>query len=177
MAAATFATEAPSPTAGSSQTCARVAGASFLLYIASGIAGMALGPGRLGDALHALTLVVSVLLALALFMVTRHVAPAVAAVGLVLRASEGFVSSYVDALWGTMVFAAGSTLFSALLVKGRFVPAPLAWASLASSVLLLVALPFVGIDWATPLHWVVWIPMLVVEVTLGLWLLVRGVRA
>ncbi|HEX8691195.1 MAG TPA: DUF4386 domain-containing protein [Longimicrobium sp.] len=73
-------------------------------------------------------------------------------------------------------FAVGSTLFSWLLLRGRMVPVPLAWLGVAASVLLVVGLPLrLGGVVGGPLFELVWLPMLVFEVTLAAWFLTRGV--
>lgn len=73
-------------------------------------------------------------------------------------------------------FALGSTLFSYLFLRARSIPVPLAWLGVLASILLVVALPLqlAGFINGT---WFIWIPMLVFEVTLGLWLLIKGVAA
>jgi hypothetical protein len=70
----------------------------------------------------------------------------------------------------------GSTLFSYLLLRGRTVPVPLAWVGVLGSVALVIVLParLVGLVLG-PIMWLVWLPMLVFEVALALWLLVKGV--
>ncbi len=74
-------------------------------------------------------------------------------------------------------FAAGSTAFTWLLARGRLVPAALAWLGVAASLLLVTLLPLAlgGVAGGT-LTTVMWLPMLVFELRLALWLLVRGVR-
>lgn len=73
-------------------------------------------------------------------------------------------------------FAVGSTLFSYLLLRGRMVPAALAWLGVLASVLLVVVLPFQLAGFLKgPVTWYIWMPMLVFEVTLALWLIVKGV--
>ncbi|MEO8500339.1 MAG: DUF4386 domain-containing protein [Vicinamibacteria bacterium] len=81
-----------------------------------------------------------------------------------------------DVAFTATFFAAGSTLFSYLLLRGRMIPVPLAWLGVAASVLLLVCLPlqlagFLG----GPITSFIWLPMLAFEVPLGLWLLFKGV--
>src|SRR5262245_49284875 len=72
-------------------------------------------------------------------------------------------------------FAVGSTFFSWLLLRGRLIPVVLAWIGVVASVLLVAYLPLqlAGYVRGTML---VWMPMLVFEVPLGIWLLVKGVR-
>lgn len=73
-------------------------------------------------------------------------------------------------------FAVGSTLFSWLLLRGRMIPIALAWLGVLASVMWVVGLPLqlVGVlpDSAT---WFAYLPMAVFEISVGLWLLVKGV--
>jgi hypothetical protein len=73
-------------------------------------------------------------------------------------------------------FAVGSTIFSYLLLRGRMVPIPLAWLGVLASVLLVVLLPgqLAGFVRGPVLEWM-WLPALVFEVSLALWLLIKGV--
>ncbi len=74
------------------------------------------------------------------------------------------------------LFAVGSLVFCYLLVRGRMVPAALAWLGLLASILLVVCLPL-GIAGFLrgPITQLIWYPMLAFEVPLGLWLLIKGV--
>jgi hypothetical protein len=79
-------------------------------------------------------------------------------------------------------FAVGSTLFSWLLLRGRLIPVALAWLGVFASALLVVVLPlqlaglFGGpMTWSASVTWLVWLPMLVFEVVLALWLIIKGV--
>ena len=75
-------------------------------------------------------------------------------------------------------FAAGSTLFSWLLLRGRMIPVALAWLGVVASVLLVVGLP---LQLAGVLRGAVtqlmWIPMAAFEIPLALWLIIKGVAA
>jgi Domain of unknown function (DUF4386) len=75
-------------------------------------------------------------------------------------------------------FAVGSAIFSYLLVRGRLVPAWLAWTGVVASLILIVCLPFelAGILPAA-IGQAMWIPMLLFEVTVGFWLIAKGVAA
>jgi hypothetical protein len=70
----------------------------------------------------------------------------------------------------------GSTLFSWLLLRGRMIPVAMARLGVFASVLLVVVLPlqlgdlFVGV-----VGWLQWMPMLVFELWLAFWLLIKGV--
>jgi len=74
--------------------------------------------------------------------------------------------------FGGTLFACGSTIFAYLILRGRILPAWLAWTGVVASVLLLIALPL-QMCGVTVTNYV-WIPMLIFEVVGGLWLLVRG---
>jgi hypothetical protein len=78
---------------------------------------------------------------------------------------------------GATFFAVGSTLFSYLLLRGRIVPVPLAWLGVVASVLVLVGVPAQLLEFLPGrVDWFLWLPMLAFEVTLGLWLLIKGAR-
>lgn len=73
-------------------------------------------------------------------------------------------------------FAVGSTLFSYLFLRARSIPVPLAWLGVLASILLVVALPLLLAGFIQgPVTYFMWIPMLVFEVALALWLLIKGV--
>ncbi|MEA2337394.1 MAG: hypothetical protein QOE82_1401 [Thermoanaerobaculia bacterium] len=74
-------------------------------------------------------------------------------------------------------FAIGSTLFAWLLLRGRMIPAPLAWLGVLGSALLVVALPlqFVGVIPASGFG-LIWLPVALFELTLGPWLIFKGVK-
>lgn len=82
--------------------------------------------------------------------------------------------------WNTIIsatfFAVGSTIFSYLFLRGRMVPVPLAWLGVVASVLLVVGLPLqLAGFFGGPFFGLMWLPMLVFEVALALWLLIKGV--
>ena len=63
------------------------------------------------------------------------------------------------------------------------IPAPLAWLGVIASVLLVVILPLqlAGLlggpmSWSAAVSWLVWLPMLVYELVLSLFLLIKGVN-
>jgi len=78
---------------------------------------------------------------------------------------------------GAIFFAMGSTLFSYLLLRGKIIPISLAWLGVIASVILLVGLPLelAGVVRGSVTSFL-WIPMLIFEVPLGIWLLIKGVR-
>jgi hypothetical protein len=77
---------------------------------------------------------------------------------------------------GPIVFAVGSTLFSYLFLRAHSIPVPLAWLGVVTSLLFFagVSVQEVGF-FRGPATYFIWIPLAVFEVTLGLWLLVKGV--
>ncbi len=212
-------------------TNARIAGFTFLFYIAVAFPSMVLlgratsGEGiaaKLASIAHHATdvraaVVLSLLgcfsalvLAVTLYAVTHEQDPDLAMLGLTCRVAEGVtgavgIAETLGLLWlatatgadapGTEAtqalgayflqqnplvaatfFAVGSTLFSWLLLRGRMVPVALAWLGVVGSALLVVGLPgqlagfFHG-----PITQLMWLPVAAFELTLGPWLLIKGV--
>ncbi len=214
------------------RTNARIAGVTFLVYIAAGLASMALfaratrGEGvaaqlatiaqhatdvRLTILLNLVMNLCALVLAVTLYAITREQDRDLAMLGLTCRLAEGIagmdVSGTLGLLWlatatdataldagaastlgahflkmgktmgaSATFFAVGSTLFSWLFLRGRMIPVALAWLGVLASILLVVCLPlqlagFLG----GPVTSFMWLPMLVFEVALALWLIVKGV--
>ena len=85
-------------------------------------------------------------------------------------------------IWSTTLsatfFAVGSAVFSWLFLRGRVVPGSLAWLGVIASVLLVAVLPLqLGGFLSGLVTRVVWLPMLVFELVLAAWLLIKGVSA
>lgn len=211
-------------------TNARIAGFTFLFYIAAGITSVVLfgratgGEGiaakLAGIAQHATEVRLTVLLdllqnfsalvlAVTLYAITRETDPDLAMLGMTCRVAEGIAGistpSTLGLLWlatatgagapdtgaahalgayllkGNMAlaatfFAAGSTFFSCLLLRGRLIPIPLAWLGVVASVLLVVGLPLQLAGFLRgQVASLMWLPMLAFEVPLALWLLIKGV--
>ena len=78
---------------------------------------------------------------------------------------------------GAIFFAVGSTIFSWLLLRGRIVPASIAWLGVFATGLLAVVLPLQLAGFSTgPLSgYYQWLPALAFQVVLALWLLIKGV--
>src|SRR5215207_2795570 len=156
---------------------ARVAGFTFLFYIAAGMTSLALtGQPQVTDVLALLTSFSALVLGVTLYMITREQGPALALLALTCRVLEAVSGE------AAIFFAVGSTLFCWLLLRGRLIPLALAWLGVFASVLLVVILPLqlAGLfggptSWSASVTWLVWLPMLVFEVTLALWLLIKGV--
>jgi len=218
-------------------TNARIAGSTFLLYIATGIVIMILsgqangGPGtagklvgiahhllqvRLNIVLGLLSILYALVLGATLCSLTRDIDADLALLALCCRAGEGVVGaistlatlglmslstsaagassaspSITTALaeflfriqgWNTVIaatfFAAGSTLFCWLFLRGRLIPRPLAWLGVAASLLLVICLPLQLAGFLSgPITMLVWLPMALFEIPLGFWLIVKGVGA
>lgn len=213
---------------------ARIAGFTFLAYIAAGLTSMAVfgratGGEGIGEKLATIArhptdvgIVVllglimafaALVLAVTLYAITRGVDRDVAMLGLACRLGEGLLGAAsipgaLALLWlatnsggnaadttaaahvlgayllrGDMAFsgtffAAGSALFSYLLLRGRMIPGPLAWLGVLASVLLVVVLPLQLAGFVRGVVTsLVWLPMLAFEVPLAFWLIIKGVRA
>jgi hypothetical protein len=111
-----------------------------------------------------------------LYALTREQDPDLAMLGLTCRVVEGIPGE------GTIYFAVGSTLFAWLLLRGRMIPIALAWLGVLAGVLLVAMLLlqraglFGGaVNWSSPVTWMMSLPMLAFELTLAVWLIVKGV--
>jgi hypothetical protein len=216
------------------RTNARIAGYTFLVYIAVTMAGIVLytratgGEGvaaqLAGIARHAtdvrLTIILglvgnfcALVLAVTLYSITREQDPDLAMLALTCRVAEGIagmdVSKALGLLWLTtatdataldagaasafgafflkmeasftasaLFFAIGSTLFSWLFLRGRMIPVPLAWLGVLGSILPVVFFPLqlAGLL-GGPITSLMWFPVLLFEVALALWLIIKGVAA
>lgn len=216
------------------QTSARVAGATFLLYIAAAFPAMVLssratkgagvaeklasvaqhvGDLRITVLLGFVSVCCALVLAVTLYAITRDEDQELATLGMVFRVGEGLVygiplstlaliwltttkdgnapdsagattlASLLFKLdgWGTLtaasLFAVGSTLFAYLLLRGRMIPRALAWLGVIGSLLIVIDLPFELAGYLHgPLTQLVWIPVALFELTLGPWLIIKGVK-
>lgn len=213
-------------------TNARLAGFTFLFYIAVAFPSMVLfnratsGAGlaaqMAGIARHAADLRLAVVLSLGgcfsalvlavtLYAITRDEDPDLALLGLTCRVGEGLIgaasipatvallqlatatgqaapdSAATQALAAfvlgqtplvsALFFAVGSTLFAWLFLRRRMIPVPLAWLGVVGSALLVVGLPLQLAGFLSgPVTQLMWLPVAVFELTLGPWLLIKGVR-
>src|SRR5512134_2968677 len=148
-------------------TYARVAGFTFLFYIAAGITSMALGSDSQATELLSLLQSFSALvLGVTLYALTREQGPILALLALTCRIAEAI--QYGES---AIYFAVGSLLFSWLFLRGRSIPTWLAQLGVFASALLVVILPtqlaglFGGsMSWEASITWLVWLPMLIFEV-------------
>lgn len=219
------------------RTNARLAGFTFLFYIAIAITEMVLSGQitsgnstaaklaniarhapqmRLVIVLVMLTIFAALVLAVTLYGLTRdvdsdlailalmcrvtegvtNIVPTIAKLGLLSLAiaaatttgSEAATANALGALllrvggWSTTVsataFAVGSTIYSYLFLRARSIPVWLSWLGVVGSLLMVVILPLEGMALVKgAVVWIAWMPLFVFEVTLGLWLLIKGVSA
>jgi hypothetical protein len=89
-----------------------------------------------------------------------------------------------DRSWGAGVgasfFAVGSLLYSYLFLKARSIPVALSVLGAIASLILIVGVPLQtagGQATSEGAAIVIWIPMLIFEISTGLWLLVKGAKA
>src|SRR4051812_1649532 len=169
-------------------TVARMAGFTFLFYIVVGISAMAGAFHGAGKELATIAQNVSaVVLALALYVVTRVEGPRLAALGMIFRLAEGLLGAMVAVtglalprpfVVAATLFAIGSTCFCWLLLRGRMMPRGLACLGFAASAILIIGLPLqlAGILRGTVTQ-LMWIPMLAFGVPAGVWLMLKGVPA
>src|SRR6266571_3195208 len=182
------------------RTNARIVGIAYLLYIAVAFPSMLLSDRATAGsdiaakvvtiAQHAadirLTVVLSMVggfcalvLGVTLYAITRDEDRDLAMLGLTCRVVEA-----IPGQPGAIFFAVGSTLFCWLLLRGRMIPVALARLGVVASVALVAILVLqraglfsAGVNWFSGVTWLVWLPMLVFELALAAWLIVKGVAA
>ena len=160
-------------------TNARVAGFTFLLYIVAGISSLALaGRTQVTGVLSIVTSLCALVLGVTLYALTRDQDRDLALLALLCRVVE----SVPGHGGGPIFFAFGSTIFCWLLLRGRMIPSPLAWLGFVASGLLVILLLMqrAGVstgasNWSSSITWIVWLPLLVFELCLAAWLIVKGV--
>ena len=110
-------------------TNARIAGSTFLIYIAAGIASLILAGNA--PAIAVLSMVTSfsaLVLGVTLYAITREQDRDLAMLGLTCRVIEAVPGH------GEIYFAVASAVFSSLLLRGRMIPVALAWLGVTASV-------------------------------------------
>ena len=158
---------------------ARIAGVTSFVYLAAGLSALALaGRPHAADVLAVFTSFSALVMGVTLYAITRDQGPELALFGLVCRIIEGMPGE------GLIYFAVGMLAFSWLLLRGRMIPAALAWLGLLASVvqvatLLLQRAGLAGgeVNWFSTATWLSSLPMLVFELALAIWFLGRGVSA
>jgi hypothetical protein len=101
-----------------------------------------------------------------------------ATTGVAAQAQTTFLQkcmSWSGTVSGT-IFAVGSTLFAVLFVRGRGIPAPLAWLGVIGSAIVILIFPMRAFRFVSGAAvWQASIPLIVFEITLAFWLLFKGV--
>ena len=153
-------------------TNARLAGVAYLAYLVFGIGGMAIGTAAASAVSGVMTSFCALLLGVTLYAITRDQDRDLAMIAMLCRVLEAAPGQ------GEIFFAVGNTIFCWLLLKGRMIPAALALIGLVSSAALsmLVLLQTGGLfggrmEWSSPVTWLVWLPVLVFELSFAYWLL------
>lgn len=179
---------------------ARIAGLMYWVVLVADLTGVALH-SPLGRALALTGALATVPLALGLFFAVRPVQPGWAAAALGCRLLEAALATLSTAagfaivrahLAGTPLlrlaewddrtafaafsFTVGSTIFFALFVSSRLIPRLLAgWGLFASVIALLACFTHLLRPTFPAMTMFAWIPMLLAEISTGLWLLLRSV--
>src|SRR4030095_1994322 len=155
-------------------TNARLAGAAYLAYLVFGIGGMAIGTAGASAVSGVMTSFCALVLGVTLYAITRDQDRDLAMIAMLRRVLEAVPGQ------GEIYFAVGNTVFCWLLLKGRLIPAGLALIGLVSSAALslLVLLQTGGLfrgrmQWASAVTWVVWLPVLIFELSFAFYLLTR----
>jgi len=162
----------------SQMTTARIAGFTFLFYIAAGITSMQLSSeSPMTDLLLLLQSFSALVLGVTLYALTREQGPVLALLALTCRIAEAI--QYGES---AIYFSVASLIFSWLLLRGRQIPAWLAQLGVFASALLVVVLPVQlagllggNMSWASSITWLVWLPMLIFELIFAIWLMVKGI--
>jgi len=161
---------------------ARLAGITYIVYIAAGIASMALARRtHVVDVLTLITSMSAVVLGVTLYALTRDEDQDLAMLAMMCRIVEAIP---LGVSRSAFFFAAGSTIFCWLLLRGRMIPVALAWLGVVASAFLVVVLPLqtAGLfasraTWYSGITWLMWMPMLAFELTVAVWFIVKGVDA
>ena len=163
-------------------TNARLAGFTFLFYIVAGITSLSLTAyPNVQSILGVLTSLCALTLGVTLWALTRDEDPDLALLAFGCRLIEAIPG---DENRSALFFAVGSTIFAWLFLRGRTIPIWLARFGVVVSVLLVLLL-FIqraGVYESTfsmksPVAWIIWFPMLIFEVTLAFWLMIKGTRS
>ncbi len=158
-------------------TNARVAGVTSFVYLAAGMSSLAFaGRPQATDVASLFTSFSALVLGVTFYALTREQDRDLAMLALVCRVIEGIPGE------GYIYFAVGSTLFWWLMLRGRMIPSVLAGPGFLSSAFLVGVLIlqrgglFAGsVNWSGSFTWMTSLPLLVCELALAVWLLVKGV--
>ena len=132
----------------------------------------------------------ALVLGVTLWAITREQDADLAMLAMICRVCEGLagalsVQRSMGLLWlaspagpNSPDAATTHALGAWLLLRGRMIPAPLAWLGVVASAGAVVALPleFVGL-FPSRWIWFIWLPLAAYEIPLALWLLFKGATA
>jgi hypothetical protein len=159
-------------------TNARVAGVTNVVYLAAGLGGLAVAGQPQASVFALLTSFSALVLGVTYYSLTREHDPDLAMMALICRIIEAMPGE------GYVYFAVGSTLFWWLMLRSRIIPVRLAWPGFLSSAFLVATLVLQragvfagGVNWSGRFTWMTSLPLMVCELTLAVWLLVKGVAA
>ena len=157
-------------------TNARVAGVTNFVYLAAGMGSLAVAGQPQASVFGLFTSFSALVLGVTYYSLTREQDPDLAMMALACRVIEAMPGE------GYVYFAVGSTLFWWLMLRGRIIPVSLAWPGFLSSAFLVATLVlqragvFAGaVNWSGRFTWMTSLPLLFCELTLAVWLLVKGV--
>ncbi len=155
---------------------ARIAGVTTFVYLAAGIAEMALArPANTAGVPALLASFSALIMGVTFYALTRDQDRDLAMLALICRAIEAVPGE------GYIYFAVGNTIFAWLFLRGRMIPVALAQFGVIAGVLLVVSLLlqraglFGGVvNWSSSITWLTSLPMLAFELTLAVWLITKG---
>jgi hypothetical protein len=159
-------------------TNARLAGVTSFVYLAAGMSSLALaGRPHATDVASLFTSFSALVLGVTFYALTHEQDPDLAMLALICRVIEGVPGE------GYIYFAVGSALFWWLMLRGRMIPMALAAPGFVSSVLVVGVLVLQraglagAVNWSGSFTWITSFPLLVCELALAVWLLVKGMAA
>jgi hypothetical protein len=160
-------------------TNARLAGVTSFVYLGAGMSSLAFaGRPQATDVASLFASFSALVLGVTFYALTREQDADLAMMALICRVIEAIPGE------GYIYFAVGSTLFWWLMLRGQIIPIRLAWPGFLSSAILVGALVlqragvFAGaVNWSGRFTWMTSLPLLFCELTLAVWLLVKGVAA
>jgi hypothetical protein len=158
-------------------TNARIAGATLIIYLVAGIGALTVAGQAIVGVFNLFESFSALVLAVTFYAITRETDRDIALIAMMCRVIEAVPGE------GFIYFAVGNLLFSWLLLRGRTIPAGLAWLGVAASTLLVLQLVIQragllgGTSWASQATWIGALPVLVFELALAGWFLSKGVSA
>jgi hypothetical protein len=162
-------------------TNARLAGATMITYLVAGIGSLVMAGQPIVGVFNLFESFSALVLAVTFYAITRETDRDIALIAMLCRVIEAVPGE------GFIYAAVGTLLFSWLLLKGRTIPAGLAWLGVAASSLLVLQLVIQraglgiatsgGTNWASQATWIGALPLLVFEIALAAWFLTKGLSS